>query len=112
MNQYAIFGNYYVSDAGSGMPNIAPVGVAALGAGFWGQLDLAGNVSQWTLDWYAAYVDPCSDCAYLAEPMQPSARVIRGSLFDDDPTNLAVPLRNSQDPTDRDAYGIRCARSP
>ena len=43
--EYAIYGCYYPSGSGSctGVTNIAPVGTATLGAGVWGQLDLAGN---------------------------------------------------------------------
>ena len=55
-NQYAIYGCYYPSGAGNcnlpqpGVANIAPVGTATLGAGLWGQLDLAGNMWEWNLD--------------------------------------------------------------
>jgi sulfatase modifying factor 1 len=52
-NQYAIYGCYYnPDDAGlcTGVANIAPVGTATLGAGRWGQLDLAGDEYQWNLD--------------------------------------------------------------
>jgi hypothetical protein len=44
--------------------DLAPVGTATLGAGQWGQLDLAGCLSEWTLDWYAPHVQPCVDCVY------------------------------------------------
>lgn len=55
-NQYAIYSCYYpAGDAGAGYGfggcDVAPVGIAALGAGLWGQLDLVGNVSEWNLDW-------------------------------------------------------------
>ena len=63
------------------------MGTAALGAGRWGQLDLAGDVWEWNLDWYAtggAYY-PCTDCAYLTTS---NARVIRGGNFKFDPSDL------------------------
>ena len=78
-NQYAIYDCYY-SD---GQPCMGvrhrAGGDGDAGSGHWGQLDMAGEVSQWTLDWYATYVDPCPDCAYLATG---PTRVFRGGGFD------------------------------
>jgi sulfatase modifying factor 1 len=65
-NQYAIYGCNYPSASGSCTGGAAPVGTATLGAGRWGQLDLAGNVNEWILDSYASYGEPCADCASLA----------------------------------------------
>jgi len=46
--------------------DIAPVGYTSLGAAYWGQFDLAGEVFEWNLDGYnGTYADPCLDCAYL-----------------------------------------------
>ena len=117
-NQYAIYGSasgdcYYPGPSApcTGVGNIAPVGTPTAGAGAWGQLDLAGNVWVWNLDWYAAYVDPCIDCAYLAAA---SARVFRGGTFDHDASFLQPPYRGALlSPSDRlDLVGIRCARTP
>jgi sulfatase modifying factor 1 len=51
-NQYAIYGCYYPSGSGrcAGVTSIAPVGTATLGAGLWGQLDLAGEMWEWNLE--------------------------------------------------------------
>ncbi len=113
-NQYAIYGCAYPSIGSMcGWPSIAPVGTATLGAGRWGQLDLAGNIPQWNLDWYADYVDPCTDCAYLTGSLPNSARVIRGSAFYDDKLSLLVPTRNSTSPSSGGIFtGVRCARIP
>jgi sulfatase modifying factor 1 len=90
--------------------NIAPVGTATEGAGRWGQLDLAGEVSEWNLDSLASYVDPCTDCAYLTEP---SSRVLRGGSFYVPTSYLLPPFRGAYAPDTRDGtLGFRCARAP
>jgi len=116
--QYAIYNCDYPSGSGSctGVTNIAPVGIATLGVGMWGQLDLAGEVWEWTLDSYATYVDPCTDCAYLTAS---SGRVFRGGYFDFSASYLLPPVRDfSLPPTSRDSdsdsfiTGFRCSRTP
>jgi formylglycine-generating enzyme required for sulfatase activity len=101
-----------VSRSCTGVSNIAPVGYAFLGVGYFGQLDLAGEVYEWNLDWYGTYVDPCTDCAYL--PSTPaSSRVIRGGGLDFVATDLAPSHRLDVSPSSRGyALGFRCARTP
>ncbi len=118
-NQYAIYGCDYPTLSGncSGVVNIAPVGYATLGAGLWGQLDLAGEVWEWNADWDADYVDPCVNCAYLTAPSDagstgPAARVFRGGIFLNYEATLFTYIRYFHPPTDRDgSLGFRCARS-
>ncbi len=110
-NQYAIFGCDYPFGCGvcTGTANVADVGTASRGAARWGHLDMAGEVYQWSLDWYAAYIDPCVDCAYLTTA---SNRVIRGGYFVYDDTYL-LPANRGNYPQGRvDGVGIRCARTP
>jgi formylglycine-generating enzyme required for sulfatase activity len=124
-NQYAIYSYYYSSASGfdsgrcTGAACLAPVGTRTLGAGLWGQLDLAGNVDEWTLDWYAnSYVDPCTDCAYLTEPVPPASvlgRVVRGGNFGYDSASselLASEREADQPPRLYSDHGFRCARTP
>jgi formylglycine-generating enzyme required for sulfatase activity len=120
LNAYAIYGCSYEASAGvcSGVVNIAPVGTATAGAGFWGQLDLAGEMNQWALDWYDVntstepYVVPCSDGAYLT-PSPTSTRVIRGGDFNSALDFCIPPYRNFTNPLNRNAsVGFRCARTP
>jgi formylglycine-generating enzyme required for sulfatase activity len=121
-NQYAIYGDgendcYYPTGTAApctGATNLAPVGTPVAGAGRWGQLDLAGNVWQWNLDWVAAYVVPCVDCAYLAPT---TARIVRGGfgfLSADAVATLLAEFRGYSGPvgTAGDGNGFRCARVP
>ena len=112
LSQYAVYDCLYGDPGGgtcTGVTNIAPVGLAVQGAGLWGQLDLAGNMWQWTLDSFAAYVSPCSDCAYLAAG---SYRVARGGAFDNSPGYLLPPFRGYRTPGRYPFIGFRCARTP
>jgi formylglycine-generating enzyme required for sulfatase activity len=127
-NQYMIYGNggagatggcYYPSGSlgtCTGVANIAPVGTPALGAGRWGQLDLLGELDEWTVDWAAGYVDPCVDCAYLTPT--PYGWVVRGGSYSPDSTLLSPPARSnavvsSPQQSYRAPYiGFRCARTP
>jgi formylglycine-generating enzyme required for sulfatase activity len=97
--------------AGCQVTDLVPVGTKPMGDGRWGQSELAGNVWEWTLDWYAAaYPAPCTDCADTA----PSAsRVYRGGSFNSGAMVARSGHRSGDTPAIR-AYsiGVRCARSP
>jgi formylglycine-generating enzyme required for sulfatase activity len=91
---------------------VAPVGIAPRGAGLWGHLDLAGNVSEWTLDWSGDYGEPCADCADL-EPGSGRLRVSRGGSFVAAAESLSAASAGNLDPTARSReMGFRCARAP
>jgi formylglycine-generating enzyme required for sulfatase activity len=111
--QYAIYRCDYPSGPVNcaGVTNIAPVGTATAGAGLWGQLDLAGNMWEWDLDWYATYVDPCADCANLTAG---SDRVNRGGHFGASSASLLLPPNRRYVPPANRGFGIglRCARTP
>jgi formylglycine-generating enzyme required for sulfatase activity len=115
-NAYAIYGdgmgncNYPSVEACTGPSNLAPVGTATLGAALSGQLDMAGEVWEWNLDWFGNYGDPCTDCASLTGQ---TGRVLRGGRFDSDATYLPAYYRFTLAPTVRDyADGFRCGRAP
>jgi formylglycine-generating enzyme required for sulfatase activity len=105
---------------GDGMPGCALTDLVAVGTkpsmgdGRWGQSDLAGNVLEWALDWFAAYQLPCVDCADITPSVSPSRpRVFRGGSFYGCATLLRTANRNHTTPENRDAgIGVRCARTP
>lgn len=87
-----------------------PVGTKSPpGDGRWGQADLAGGVSEWLLDRYAAvYSSPCVDCAQLTGGTE---RVIRGGSRGNGAATLRSSSRSQGVPTVRYAStGVRCAR--
>jgi formylglycine-generating enzyme len=116
-NLYAIYDCYENGEPGmcTGFANIAPVGTATKGEGFWGQFDLAGNIWEWTLDWDAnSYVSPCSDCANFTETADDPNRVVRGGGFQSETTSELLPAErfNGAPATRSVNQGIRCARTP
>jgi len=90
----------------------APVGSFPAGATAAGVLDLAGNVWEWTADWYAPYTD-----APVTDPKGPATgtqRVVRGGDFTGFMADWARPAyRWKTDPeTFNHAIGFRCASAP
>jgi formylglycine-generating enzyme required for sulfatase activity len=90
----------------------APVGAFPAGASAHGILDLAGNVQEWTADWYAPYGgEPVED---PKGPPAGVARVVRGNDFFASARDSARPASRFQaDPeTYNHAIGFRCAADP
>ncbi len=115
-NRYVIYNCNFPNGSGNctGVINLAAVGTATLGAGRWGQLDLAGDMWEWNLDAYDTYtfVDPCADCANLTA--MPTRRVIRGGDYSIDMPNLLASSRypGSDSTGNGSGNGVRCARIP
>lgn len=95
-------------DQESGLPGL--VGTRPLGDGRWLHADLAGNVAEWTLDFFAAQypTTACKDCLNATE--QPT-RSARGGAFRFNQAAQKVAARRSFEPgTAQGTLGIRCAR--
>jgi formylglycine-generating enzyme required for sulfatase activity len=90
--------------------SIAPGGSAPDGKGKFGHVDLAGNVSEWILDWVSdSYPSNCQDCAQLTPAAE---RVVRGGDFRaTNALELTSFRRASVKPSLRkETLGARCAR--
>jgi sulfatase modifying factor 1 len=129
-NKYAIYGDgltppdcYYPTNTlvpCTSAVNIAPVGTATSGAALWGQLDMAGEVWEWNLDWSVpSLTQPCNDCAYLTMPEvdggEPPTRAFAGGTFSGNSSYLMLPPQRDRNETPlfRDyGTGFRCARAP
>jgi formylglycine-generating enzyme required for sulfatase activity len=97
---------------GCAITDIILVGSKLAGNGLWGHAELAGNLSEWLLDWNTTfYPTPCSDCANL-DPT--SARVHRGGGVTSNSTTVRTSVRTGMSPSQRGSgvIGVRCARSP
>lgn len=110
-------------------PNaISEVGsLSPKGDGKWGQADLAGNLEEWVLDWYANPYGqvPCVDCAntsgappWCSYPDAPWCndpalyRVMRGGDLAVNESGLLTSYRELTFPDTRNNItGFRCARS-
>ena len=95
-----------------GFSATAPVGSFPKGAASHGVMDLAGNVWEWTSDWYAPYTDaPAENPKGPAEGTQ---RVLRGGdFFGSNPDWARPAFRWKTDPeTYNHAIGFRCAAEP
>jgi formylglycine-generating enzyme required for sulfatase activity len=83
------------------------------GDGKYGHADLAGNMSEWMLDYDGTYPLPCVDCANLDAGGNRARRGgdwEPGAGFDASQT-LSTPYRIAIPPNDaRHDVGIRCAR--
>ena len=85
------------------------------GDGRWGQSDLAGNVSEWLLDWSEALISPCNDCANLIPPSMPppqgAYRLVGGGDYASNASFLRNYNGDGAPPYNRwVGTGFRCAR--
>ncbi len=92
----------------TGLRGTAAVGSFGAGASPYGVEDMAGNVWEWTADWYKAYPNNTTPDNYYGEKF----RVTRGGGWFDEEAQVRSFNRNAADPTKtaNDDLGFRCAR--
>jgi len=101
---WAVFPDYR-----DGFSWTAPAGSFAANA--FGLLDMAGNVWEWTADWYAPTAYASSSAVDPRGPASGRSRVVRGSSWGDEPLVLRISERSYFAPEQRSYFhGFRCAR--
>jgi iron(II)-dependent oxidoreductase len=93
----------------TGLRGTAAVGSFGAGASPYGVEDMAGNVWEWTADWYQAYAGNTTGDPYYGE----QCRATRGGGWFDEEPQLTTFNRNCSDPNQAasDELGFRCAIS-
>ncbi|HNS98228.1 MAG TPA: formylglycine-generating enzyme family protein [Polyangiaceae bacterium] len=94
--------------------DIAPTGALPKGQGRWGHKDLAGNMMEWVLDWWADnwYAEGGNTCVDCANILLGEYRVLRGgSWVQTQATYFRNASRAYDHPDTRlSSRGFRCAR--
>jgi formylglycine-generating enzyme required for sulfatase activity len=110
----AVQGCYYngSGDCSDGLNHFARVGSVSAGDARWGHSNMAGNVAEWTLDFYESDY-PSGTCVDCANHAQSFYKVWRGGSTFEIGTPLTTPYRGSTDPdAHRISNGVRCVRAP
>jgi formylglycine-generating enzyme required for sulfatase activity len=90
----------------SGFRGTTPVGSFAEGTSPYGLFDMAGNVWEWTADWYQPYPGNTVEDPFYGEEF----KVLRGGGWFDEPDQVLTTNRSSTSPTAaNDDIGFRCA---
>jgi formylglycine-generating enzyme required for sulfatase activity len=101
------------SNFGKHVGDTTLVGLYLSGASPYGALDMAGNVWEWTSDWYAEVSYANSPAQNPTGPSGGDLRVRRGGSWKADAINVRTADRYGFDPDNRrDVLGFRCVRSP
>ncbi|MGQ9459559.1 MAG: formylglycine-generating enzyme family protein, partial [Anaerolineae bacterium] len=105
------WGNDFDPEKANGMEagyrRTLPVGSLPEGASPYGVMDMAGNVAEWTADWYKAYPNSTYRDQYMGEKF----RITRGGGWFSDREQVQAFYRNSTAPeAANDDLGFRCAK--
>ncbi len=103
--------NFY--DNGYCVGDTTPVGSYPTGASPYGALDMAGNVWEWTNDWYSGSYYSSSPYSNPPGPASGTYKVVRGGGWPSHWSPLRAAYRYVGSPTySYSAVGFRCASAP
>ena len=94
-----------------GAETVSVIGNHHMGQSPYGVQDLAGNLYEWVMDWYADNFYTNSPAINPRGPGEGTAKVQRGGSYINTPYRLRSSFRTKGDPTEQDPnVGFRCAQ--
>ena len=94
-----------------GADTVSPIGNRDKGKSPYGVHDLAGNLYEWTTDWYDEEFYTKNPAINPRGPVEGAAKVQRGGSYINNPYRLRSSFRTKGDPTEHDPnVGFRCAQ--
>ena len=94
-----------------GAETVSVIGNHHMGQSPYGVQDLAGNLYEWVMDWYADNFYTNSPAVNPRGPGEGTAKVQRGGSYINTPYRLRSSFRTKGDPTEQDPnVGFRCAQ--
>ena len=94
-----------------GAETVSIIGNHHMGQSPYGVQDLAGNLYEWVMDWYADNFYTNSPAINPRGPGEGTAKVQRGGSYINTPYRLRSSFRTKGDPTEQDPnVGFRCAQ--
>jgi len=100
------FDSRKVNSSESGLKGTSPVGAYPEGVSPFGLFDMAGNVWEWTADWYQGYRGTLYELSRYGQQY----KVLRGGSWYDGQSSVRTTTRKSFDPNQGfSTIGFRCA---
>jgi sulfatase modifying factor 1 len=94
-----------------GTETVSPIGNREKGQSPYGARDLAGNLYEWTTDWYDEEYYQKIPAINPQGPAEGTAKVQRGGSYTNTPYRLRSSFRTKGDPTEHEPnVGFRCAQ--